>query len=200
MSFVVGLTGGIGSGKSTVAELFARHGADIIDTDLIAHELTRREAPATVRLAERFGRNILDAEGSLDREKLRNLVFENDVARRDLEAILHPLIQREVIARISASNAPYVVIVIPLLVESGGRDLVDRVLVVDCSEETQIERVMRRSGMQRPQVLAIMRAQASRQERLAHADDTVNNEQSVEALVPQVGALHKRYVILARGA
>ena len=200
MAFVVGLTGGVGSGKSTVADLFAGQGAEVIDTDQIAHQLTGIGQPAVHRIAKRFGAEVFTADGLLDRSRLRALVFSDTVARKDLEAILHPLIRREVIRRISASKAPYTVLVIPLLVETGSYELVNRVLVVDCSEERQIERVMRRNGLPREQVLAIMSAQASRQQRLARADDCVHNDQGIEMLPPQVQVLHRRYRGLAQGS
>ena len=198
MAFVVGLTGGVGSGKSTVADLFAGQGAEVIDTDQIAHQLTGTGQPAVDRIAKRFGSEFLTADSLLDRSRLRALVFSDAGARKDLEAILHPLIRREVMRRIAVSKASYTMLVIPLLVETGSYDLVNRVLVVDCSEERQIERVMHRNALSREQVLAIMSAQASRQQRLARADDCVHNDRGIEMLQPQVQVLHRRYLGLAQ--
>ena len=199
MSFIVGLTGGIGSGKSTVADLFATHGAAIVDTDLIAHELTGSQGAAMRAIQSAFGDAVLAADGSLDRSAMRRLVFSDASAKVRLEAILHPLIRAESAARcVAASAAPYVVLVVPLLVESGNyRQRVDRILVVDCDEAVQLSRVTARSGLAENEVLAIVAAQASRAERLAAADDLVVNNDGREALLPQVDFLHRRYLELA---
>ena len=199
MSFVVGLTGGIGSGKSTVADIFADLGARVVDTDVIAHELTGSQGAAIPEIAEVFGHSVLRAEWGLDRAAMRRLVFSDPSARSRLQAILHPMIRRESEARcLSASGAPYVLLVVPLLLESGGyRQRVDRILVVDCDEGVQVTRVMARSGLTDEEVRAIMTTQASRAERLAAADDVLENTQGRENLRARIDTLHQRYLELA---
>jgi len=199
MSFVVGLTGGIGSGKSTVAELFAVLGAAIVDTDAIAHELTAERGAAMSEIGAEFGPGIVLPSGALDRTEMRRLVFSDASAKGRLEAILHPLIRRESDARCAAlATAPYVILVVPLLVESRGyRERVQRILVVDCDEETQISRVMARSGLSVAEVRLIMATQASRVERLAEADDVILNNEDRAKLEPQIRGLHQRYQALA---
>jgi dephospho-CoA kinase len=198
MSLIVGVTGGIGSGKSTAAQRFQERGADLVDTDAIARELTRPGQPAIEQITARFGAEYLAADGGLDRDKLRTRVFSNPDARRALETILHPMIRREVEARVRASTGPYVLVLVPLLVESGGyRDLVQRVLVIDCDERLQVRRAMQRSGLTEDQVRAIMQAQATRSQRLAVADDLIDNDGSPEQLARQVDALDARYRALA---
>ncbi len=195
--FVVGLTGGIGSGKSAAAEEFARLGASIVDTDAIAHELTAPGGAAIPEIERLFGSGFVAENGALDRAKMREHVFAQPSARRMLEGILHPMIRDESARRIAAAAGSYVVHVIPLLVESGEyRRRVDRVLVVDAPEAAQIERVRGR-GLSEEQARAILRSQASRAERLAAADDVIDNAGSLEALRRQVGALHQKYLQFA---
>jgi len=199
--FVVGLTGGIGSGKSTVADCFAAQGVPVIDTDVIARELTAPGGTALEAIRAAFGDTVMQADGRLDRAALRRHVFADTPARRQLEAILHPLIRQRVEQTLAILTAPYVVIVIPLLVESGGyRDLLDRVLVVDCPEDLQVARVVARSGLGRDEVTAILAAQASRVERLAVADDVIRNTASPEALCAEAAILHQHYLALAASA
>ena len=199
--FIVGLTGGIGSGKSTVADCFARLGVPVIDTDAIARELTGPDGAALEPIHAAFGESVMRADGTLDRAALRRLVFADDAARLQLETILHPRIRRAVEATLATLDAPYVVVVIPLLVETGAyHDLLDRVLVVDCPEATQIERVMARSGLTHDEVTAILAAQAGRAERLAAADDVIVNTGPPEALAVEVAALNGRYRALAGNA
>jgi len=194
MRLIVGVTGGIGSGKSTAARLFQQRGADLVDTDAIAHQLTRAGQPALEQIAAVLGTRFFTADGSLDRTELRNYVFANPAARKTLEAILHPMIAREVKDRLRGSTAPYVLLLVPLLVETGGyRDLVHRVLVVDCDEQLQVRRAMRRSGLTESEVRAVMQAQATREERVAAADDLIRNDGSLEELEKQVDALDVRY-------
>jgi dephospho-CoA kinase len=196
--FIVGLTGGIGSGKSTVAELFVQRGAALVDTDAIAHELTGPAGAAMPALREAFGAGIQRADGALDRAVMRRLVFGDAVAKRRLEAILHPLIRRESECRCTAATAPYVILAVPLLIESASyRQRCDRILVVDCHEATQIARVIARSGMDEAEVRAIMSAQASRQLRCAAADDCIDNDGPPEALPAQVEKLHQDYLAAA---
>ena len=192
--FVVGVTGGIGSGKSTVAELFRALGAVLVDTDAIAHELTLPGQPAVMQIAERFGQELVAADGSLDRAALRAKVFSDPVARRELENILHPMIRREADRRTREAHGPYVLLLVPLLVETGGyRNLVTRILVVDCDESLQVQRTIQRSGLTEEQVHAIMRTQASRAARLALADDVIHNDGDLAELAPQVQALDACY-------
>ena len=196
--FSVGLTGGIGSGKSAVADLLGKQGAAIIDTDLIAHALTAAGGAAMSQIAEQFGDSFLTPEGALDRAVMRARVFSDADAKRQLEAILHPLIRQQ--TQIDAERTPgsYLVFVVPLLVESARwKDSVDRVLVVDCSEALQLERVMRRSQLSAEQVRAIMATQASREARLAIADDVIVNDRGLDALEQAVAALHQRYLALS---
>ncbi|KAA0081562.1 dephospho-CoA kinase [Trinickia soli] len=197
--FAVGLTGGIGSGKTTVADLFATHGVAIVDTDVIAHRITAPGGAAMRLIAQAFGPQFVAPDGSLDRARMRALVFSDDAARARLEAITHPLIRAETEREREASAGPYVVIVVPLLVESGTwKSRVERILVVDCSVETQIARVMRRNAFSREQVLAIIARQATRDERLAAADDVIVNDNApLEQLTQQVQRLHQRYLALA---
>ncbi len=196
--FAVGLTGGIGSGKSAVAEMLGHRGAAIIDTDQIAHALTAPGGAAMPRIAATFGDSFVTSDGALDRAAMRERVFTDPEAKRQLEAILHPMISEQTRAEARRAHGDYLVFVVPLLVESGRwKDRVQRVLVVDCSEALQIERVMRRSQLSANQVRAIMAAQATREQRLAAADDVILNEQALSALEAPVEALHQRYRALA---
>jgi dephospho-CoA kinase len=201
VAFVVGLTGGIGSGKSAAAAEFARLGAAVIDADAIAHELTRAGGAAVAGVRRVLGDEFIDAHGAMDRDKVRARVFADAQARARLEGLLHPLIRAESERRIAAARAPYVVHVVPLLIESPNyRERVQRVLVVDCAPPVQQERVRRRSGLDDEQIRRIMDAQSARQARLAAADDVIDNSGSLDALHKQVRALHSRYLDLARGA
>jgi len=198
VKFVVGLTGGIGSGKSAAAAEFARLGATLVDTDAIAHELTDRNGLAVSRIREFFGDKAIGPDGAMDRGMMRELAFSDPAARKTLEGILHPLIREESARRIATARGPYVVHVVPLLVESGEyRGRVDRVLVVDASEDTQLARVKGR-GLDEPQIRKIIRAQASRAERLKAADDVIDNGGTLDALRKQVGELHKKYLEFAK--
>jgi dephospho-CoA kinase len=198
MPLVVGLTGGIGSGKSAAAGFFAQLGAAVVDTDGIARELTAPGGTAMGAIREAFGPAYVAADGALDRARMRARVFSDPAAKRRLEGILHPLIRAEVLRQAGGSRAPYVIVVIPLLFETGGYPgLIQRVVVVDCAEETQIARTMVRGGLSRADVEAIMRAQASRATRRAGAHDVLENEGSLDELRAQVAALHLRYLELA---
>ncbi len=199
MPVVIGLTGGIGSGKTTVADLFAAKGAAIVDTDEISHGLTRPGQPAVREIARRLGERFVTPDGALDRPGLREFVFADVEARKTLESILHPLIRRESSRLIDESRAPYTILVVPLLVETGAyRERISRIVVIDCEPETQIRRVMQRSGLSRDTVLAIIGAQASRRQRLELADDVIDNDDGIESLQPQVERLHLRFVALAQ--
>jgi len=195
------LTGGIGSGKSSVAHLFAERGIEVVDADALAHELTRPGGAAIPALVAAFGAEIRDASGALDRARMRRIAFADAAARKRLEGILHPLIRAESERRAAAATSPYVILMIPLLVESGRpRRECARVLVVDCPEEEQVRRAMLRSNLSRDEVLAIMATQASRAARLARADDVVDNGGDPSRLAPQVDALHRRYLAGTGGA
>ncbi|HUF21890.1 MAG TPA: dephospho-CoA kinase [Burkholderiales bacterium] len=199
MPFVVALTGGIGSGKSLVSDAFMDLGATVVDTDQIARQLTGAGGAALPEVAAQFGEEMLLPDGSLDRDRMRELVFRDPQARQRLEQILHPMIRAQSGNEIRSAKGPYVLLVVPLLVERGGyRDLAARTLVVDCDEELQVERVMRRNDLSRDQALAIMRAQVSRQERLARADDVITNEGRPKDIQPQIARLHDKYLRLAR--
>lgn len=196
--FSLGLTGGIGSGKTTVANMFGELGASLIDTDLIAHQLTMPGGLAIPAIREQFGNTVIGADGAMDRAAIRQLVFADHEKKHKLEAILHPLIRAETKRVSLTATGDYCIFVVPLLVESGNwKNRVDRVLVVDCDEETQIQRVMSRNGMTREEVEAIMRNQASRQQRLAAADDVIVNDGDLTNIRKQVSDLHQRYLSLA---
>ncbi len=199
MSYRVALTGGIASGKSTVAGMFAALGVPVIDTDLIAREVVEPGRPALVSVAEAFGPEVLALDGSLDRRRLRDRVFADPDQRRRLEAILHPAIRTEMERQSQAAGGAYQLLVIPLLAEGGRRDHVDRVLLVDAPESAQIERLVQRDGGTREQAEAALRAQASRAQRRAIADDVLDNTGDPAALRAQVAALHERYLSLAAG-
>jgi len=198
--YVVGLTGGIGSGKSTVAAAFASHGAEVIDADAIAHALTAPGGSGVEPIRRHFGDEYVDASGAMNRDRMRALVFERPAARAELEGILHPLIRSETARQLGLVQSPYGILMIPLLVEAAGRDPLhwrdryDRILVADCSESTQISRVMARNGFDETAVRRIMAAQATREQRLAQADDVVDNDGDLAALGPQVERLHRLYL------
>jgi dephospho-CoA kinase len=197
--YVVALTGGIGSGKSTVADGFAAHGIALVDADMIARELTEAGGAAMPAIRAAFGDAMLEASGALDRARMRQAAFTDDSARGRLEAILHPMIREKTVASILAARSSYVMWVVPLLFESGsdGHANAERVLVVDCPEELQIARVMTRSGLSRVEVEAIMARQCQRAERLRHADDVIDNQGSRQDLEAPIARLHARYLELA---
>lgn len=198
--FVVGLTGGVGAGKSAVAGRFAERGVPIVDTDDIARDLTAPDGAALPAVAARFGPAVVRADGALDRAALRRIVFGDAAARADLEAILHPLIRLEAERRLDALAAAYALLVVPLLVETGVcRERMQRVLTVECPEAVRIERVMARSGLARNEVAAIVAAQASDAARRAAADDVLDNSGTPAALDAAVARLHARYRALANG-
>ena len=192
--FRVALTGGIASGKTTVANLFADRGVPVIDTDVIARQVVEPGEPALAAVVGAFGTQVLGEDGRLDRRRMREHVFADAAARRRLEAILHPAIRAEMERQSRAAGGPYQVLVIPLLVESGRRDHVDRVLVVDVPEATQVERLMRRDASTREQAEAALRAQATRDARLAFADDVIENTGDLAALEARVAELHRDYL------
>lgn len=196
--FCVALTGGVGCGKSLVSDLFAGHGAGVVDTDRIARELTGPSGQAMTAIAATFGAGFVAADGSLDRPRMRARVFADPDARRRLEAILHPLIRDHAAEQVAASPTPYVLLVVPLLVETGAYgDLTDRILVVDCDPEQQIERVVRRDGVDPGQARAMLASQAGREQRLAVADDIIANDGAAEHLRERVAQLHQAYLSAA---
>ena len=201
MSFVVGLTGGIGSGKSAAAAEFERLGATVVDTDAIAHELTQAGGAAIAELERFFGKDVIGHGGAMDRKKMRDRVFADPAARKALEALLHPLIREESQRRIGAARGPYVIHVVPLLIESPDyRSRVDRVLVIDAPVETQVERVRLRSALSEAEVRAIVAAQTTRAQRLAAADDVIENRGTIDALRKQVAAFHLKYLEYSKAA
>lgn len=193
----VGLTGGIGSGKTAVSDCFAALGVPVIDTDLIAREVVEPGQPALAEIVAAFGAECVDSSGALRRAVLRQRIFHDAAARQQLEALLHPRIRNLVRTRIAAQSAPYVLVVIPLLVESGMRDLVQRVLLVDVSEEEQMRRVLQRDAVHQLQVRQILNAQATRSQRLAIADEVLVNDGALADLPAKVAALHQHYMQLA---
>ena len=199
--FRVGLTGGIGSGKSEAARLFAALGADVADADVVAHAVTARGEPGYLAVIAAFGERARAPDGSLDRAWLRATVFADDAARERLESILHPLVRARLDEEVAAWRGAYGLLVVPLLLERGGaRSRVDRVLVVDCAEDEQVRRVMARSGLAEGEVRAIMATQLSRDARLAQADDVIDNSGPLDALAPQVARMHAFYTGLAARA
>lgn len=200
-AFTVGLTGGIGSGKTTVANMFADLGAYLVDTDLIAHALTNENGAAIKSIQHAFGSGFILPSGAMDREKMRQHVFSLPNEKKRLEAILHPLIREKTERAAQESNGIYTIFVVPLLVESGSwQQRVSRILVLDCSEQTQLRRVMSRNGMTREQVLSIMHSQASRDQRLKAANDIILSEQTLDEINVEVRQLHDKYVKLSAAA
>lgn len=195
MSLVIGITGGIGSGKTAVTDYFASLGITIVDADQAARVVVEPGRPALAEIAEQYT-DILTPEGLLNRRKLRDIIFADDRERVWLEQLLHPLIRKQILQEINASGSAYTIMVSPLLVETDQSQLVNRILVVDVPESVQIERTMHRDGMTEEQTRAILAKQATRQQRLDKADDTVDNSGSLKQLYPQLDKLHQRYLKL----
>lgn len=200
MTWIVGLTGGIGSGKTQASNAFASLGVPVIDTDLISHALTAPGGLAISAIRDAFGDEVIDLSGAMDRSKMRELVFQNNQAREKLESIIHPLIQHVVMTSLDQyDQAPYVVLVVPLLAESPfWASKCDRVLVIDCDVKTQIERVMKRSNLSEDQALSIINSQVLRDDRKAIANEVIVNESTIEHLNNQVRKLHDYYLALAQ--
>lgn len=194
---VVGLTGGIASGKSLVGAMFVKHGAALIDTDVVAREVVAPGEPGLAAVVEEFGPGVVSPSGDLNRPALRSLVFADDEKRRKLEAILHPLIRSRTRAKLADLAVPYALVAVPLLVETSFGELVDRILVVDCPESLQLERLMRRDAIPKPEALAMLRAQIDRATRLKAAHDIIDNSGTAEATRRQVELTHRRYLDLA---
>ena len=200
---LIGLTGGIGSGKTAISDQLGKLGAGIIDTDVIAHQITAPNGPAIESIRKHFGSDYIDANGALDRIKMRTLVFANPEKKKALEAITHPIIRQETIKQafqLTKDGVPYLVFVVPLLLESGAwLNLIDRLVVVDCPVETQINRVMQRNNLPRSEVEKILKAQASREERLAHADFVIENQGSLSQLIEEVNQLNQKILQIQKG-
>ncbi|GLS82255.1 dephospho-CoA kinase [Paraferrimonas haliotis] len=196
--YIVGLTGGIGSGKTTIANLFADKGITLVDADVIARDMVAPNSPALQAIIERYGAHILDNQGQLDRAKLRLRVFDDDDERTWLNGLLHPMIRKHMLKQAREARSEYAIMVVPLLVENSLTQMVNRILVVDVDPETQITRTMARDKVTREQVQAILDAQASRQDRLTLADDVIANEQTMEQLTLTVEQLHQSYLQAAR--
>lgn len=199
MTFVVGLTGGIGCGKSSTSQFFSDLGIDVIDTDVIARQLTQPNGSAISLIQNTFGSSVITADGALDRNKMRDLVFANSESRHKLEQILHPLILKEVIRRIKQCQAPYVIVVIPLLFETNDYNhLIQHILVIDCDEQQQLLRTMERSNLSEQKVRSIMATQVTRETRIQKADDVILNNQDIEYLKAQILLLHHKYLALSK--
>lgn len=194
----IGLTGGIASGKTAVSDMFAAQGVPVIDTDRIARDVVQPGMPALEEIRRRFGDAVIAADGSLDRSELRKLVFENEQNRKAVEAILHPRIRRETLARSKTAGGPYQIIVVPLLVESPLQSFVDRIVVVDCDPQTQLQRLLSRDQENVEQARRMIAAQASREERLALASDIIDNGGDLADTQKQVEDLHRRFLRLAK--
>ena len=195
--FRVALTGGIASGKSTVADMFGELGAVLIDTDIIARDVVLPGTAGLQDIVDSFGADMLDADGMLDRPAMRRLVFADDAKRQQLEAVLHPRIRQEAERQMQTRGGPYQIVIVPLLVESPLKSLVDRIVVVDCSEDVQLERLLARDTGTKDQARRMMAAQASREERLKLADDVIANDADIDETRIQVAALHARYLSFA---
>lgn len=193
----VGLTGGIGCGKSTVSELFSDLGVPIIDADIIAHQLVEKGQPALTQLVQNFGEIILNEKGDLDRGYLRTLIFKHADKKQHLESLLHPLIYAQINTQIIQLNSPYCIICIPLLIETQKTANVDRVLVIDCMQQQQISRVIQRDALEKNQIEAIIATQASRKERLGFADDIIDNSKTPSQLAEQIKKLHNLYLSIS---
>lgn len=194
---VIGLTGGIGSGKSVVAKLFSRRDVPVIDADRIARDLVEPGTPALETIINTFGPDYLQTDGQLDRNRLRRLVFTDPALRHQLESILHPLIRNNIKELINSIREPYCIVVIPLLLETGQSDLVDRILVIEAPEETRIDRVARRDRLPADEIHAILQSQTDRETRLAAADDVIVNAGTIDELAEKVQTLHETYLALA---
>lgn len=195
--FVLGITGGIGSGKTAVTDEFEKLGINIVDADVAARTVVAVGSKGLKEIHQHFGDEILQSDGTLDRAKLRNIIFKDTQEKKWLEALTHPLIREEIINGLKNSTSPYTILVSPLLIESGQHQLVDRILVVDVPVELQIERASKRDNNSIPQIKAIIASQIDRDKRLSYADDIITNDQSIEHLQQQVTQLHQQYLGLS---
>jgi len=192
----IGLTGGIGSGKSTITALFSNYNIPIIDADIIAHQLVAPGQPALNLLQQAFGAAILNSDGSLNRKQLRDIIFSDADKKAQLESIMHPLIFQQMQAEYQQQNSPYSILCIPLLIETKMTSFVDHILVVDCDVETQIERVKQRDQLSTERILSIIASQIDRKTRLSYANDIIDNSKSTTQLAEQVKKLHNQYLLL----
>lgn len=195
---VIGLTGGIASGKSTVSELFSDLGISVIDADIIARQLMQTGTPVFTEIVAYFGMGILDDNGAINRKKLANLVFSQEKQRRQLEAIVHPVTRQIMIDKIKQATGPYCIAAIPLLLEANMQDLVDRILVIDTPEDVQLKRLCTRDGLSESDARLILRAQLDRQQRLTQATDIIDNQGDINQLQSAIMDLHKKYIELAK--
>lgn len=195
--FIVGLTGGIGSGKTTVANLFAEQGIVLVDADIIAREVVAKDSDGLRQIGDKFGPQMLTPEGNLNRAALREQIFHHPEDREWLNALLHPMIRSRMLAQVKAANSPYVIMVVPLLFENGLDKLVNRTLVVDISPKLQLQRTIERDKVSKEQVQNIINSQSDRNSRLNKADDVIDNQGEITALQAQVLALHNKYLQLA---
>ena len=196
----VALSGGIASGKTTVSDALAEYGVPIVDTDVIAREVVASGTPGLAKIAERFGDSVIDESGALERHKLREIIFSDASARKDLESILHPLIRTETVRQLQehqSAGAPYSVVVIPLLVETDQQKNYDHVIIVDVDPAIQLQRVMARDNSSKKQAESIIASQATRSQRLAVADDVIQNNSSHETVISQVRKVHEKLFKLA---
>ena len=200
MTMVIGLTGGIGSGKTTVANVFAEYGIDLIDADIIARDVVAIGSVGLARITEKFGNRILLDDGNLDRSQLRTAIFSDPQLKNWLNQLLHPLIREKMLADIDRATSPYCLLIVPLMIENNLQTLTDRLLVVDVDQQTQIMRAQQRDNVSLEQINNILAAQASRQQRLDAADDIICNNGDNQALLTQVAQLHLHYLALARAA
>lgn len=197
---VIGLTGGIGSGKTAATDRFKSHGITIVDADIVARQIVEPGTPALTKIREHFGDNVISSDGQLDRRALREIVFANPEERKWLEALTHPLIGQEIFRQLQASQSPYTLLVSPLLFESGQSRMASRVVLVDAPIEAQISRTVQRDNTTEAGARAIVEAQMSREQRLSKADDIIHNDQNLDHLYAQVDALHQQYLVLANQA
>jgi dephospho-CoA kinase len=196
--YVVGISGGIGSGKTTVTDLFAKHGVDVIDADVIAREVVEPGTPALESIVDKFGQSVLTESGCLDRAKLRTIVFNDPEVKNWLNQLLHPVIRQQMLLQTQLAKSSYCLLSVPLLVENKMYELVDSVVIVDVNEQTQLQRTLLRDKTNEQQIRAIMNAQATRQQRLAVANDVIDNDGDPEELIEKVSQLHQRYLKLAK--
>tara|TARA_B100000475_G_scaffold63178_1_gene44632 strand:- start:2880 stop:3473 length:594 start_codon:yes stop_codon:yes gene_type:complete len=196
---IIGLTGGIGSGKSAAGIEFEKLGITVIDADEIAQKASLKNSKAYKEIVEYFGASILDNSQNIDRRKLRNIVFNNDEQKKKLEQILHPAIREDISFAISNSKSPYTIIMVPLIYETNSKDNYNRILVIDCDEDIQISRAVTRDGASEEDIKKIINSQATKQERLSIADDVISNNSSIEKLSEKVLHLHKNYLELING-